>query len=95
MCVKNGIEQAFSLSGRYKVFQHSTLSLQMEEQEDSIKIIDMFHGKVFIYDPDQAKVVFVKRKVQEDFGLLVGDKLKEEPIFKIVANFSMNGQQKD
>lgn len=60
-----------------------------------MKIIDMFHGKVFIYDPDQAKVVFVKRKVQEDFCLLVGDKLKEEPIFKIVANFSMNGQKRD
>lgn len=60
-----------------------------------MKIIDMFHGKVFIYNPELEKVVFVKRKVQEDFGLLVGDKLKPESIFKIVANFSLNGQEKD
>ena len=69
--------------------------MQMEQQEDSLKIIDMFHGKVFIYDPVIDKVVFVKRKMEEDYGLLKDDQLRADAIFKIVANFSLNSQKKD
>jgi hypothetical protein len=60
-----------------------------------MKIIDMFHGNVFIYDPIDGKVLFVKRVQDEDFKLLYDGSLRVERIFKISANFSLNSQKKD
>ena len=45
----------------------ATEIIQNEKEEDSMKIIDMFHGNVFIYDPLNGKVLFVKRVQDEDF----------------------------
>lgn len=60
-----------------------------------MKIIDMFHGNVFIYNPIDDKVLFVKRVQDEDFNLLYDGSLRQERIFKIAANFSLNSQKKD
>lgn len=73
----------------------STELTQNDKEEDSMKIIDMFHGNVFIYDPVNGKVLFVKRIQDEDFQLLFDGSLRLERIFKIVANFSLNSQKKD
>lgn len=41
--------------------------MEAEKEEDSLKIIDMFHGSVFIYDPSDFKVLFAKRVQEDDF----------------------------
>ena len=74
---------------------YSTELTQNDKEEDSLKIIDMFHGNVFIYDPVDGKVLFVKRVMVEDFQLLEDGNLRNDRIFKIVADFSLNSQKKD
>jgi hypothetical protein len=69
--------------------------LEANKEEESLKIIDMFHGNVFIYDPSECKVLFVKRVQEEDYQLLNEGELRKERIFKITANFSLNSQKKD
>ena len=57
-----------------------------------MKIIDMFHGTVFIVDPMQNKILFEKQTQDEDFQIISDDgcSILDNKIYKIESNFSLN-----
>lgn len=70
--------------------------IERDKQEDVMKIIDMFHGNVLIINLADSNVLFEKRKQEENFQLTDENELiREERIFKIVANLALNNERRD
>ena len=57
-----------------------------------MRIVDMFHGSVFIIDPKAHKVMFEMLRTDEDFKLLTngGKEIRGDKLYYIVANFALN-----
>jgi hypothetical protein len=61
-----------------------------------MKIVDMFHGSVFIIDLKTKKVIFEKIRTEEDFKFMtsnsksVGREIRNHKLYHIVANFALN-----
>ena len=66
-------------------------------QEEQMKIIEMFHGTVFIVDPVKNKILFEKETQEEDFKIISDDgcTIRDDKIYKIISNFSLNDQKLD
>ena len=75
----------------------SNALIQREKQEDVMKIIDMFHGNVLIVDTYTSRVLFVKRKQEENFHLTDESDvmIREDRVFKIVDNLAMKNERRD
>lgn len=62
-----------------------------------MNIVDMFHGTVFILEHKSNTILFEKKVTEALFNIInkVGDEIREDRIYQIVANFSLNSQKKD
>jgi len=57
--------------------------VQRSKQEEMMKIVDMFHGTVFIVEPNTNTILFEKKVTEALFNIInkVGDEIREDRIY--------------
>lgn len=66
--------------------------MQRLKQEEMLRIVDMFHGTVFIVEPKTNSILFQKKVTEAAFNIISkkGDEIRINRIYQIVANFALN-----
>lgn len=62
---------------------YSNEIVQRSKQEEMMKIVDMFHGTVFIVEPNTNTILFEKKVTEAKFNILTktGDEIREDRIY--------------